>query len=823
MPNERILVVEDERITAEDIRRRLLKMGYSVISTVDTGEKAIKEASDQKPDLILMDIILKGKMDGIEAAGQIHSRLNIPIVFLTAFTDEKILERAKATSPFGYIVKPFQDRDLHITIEIALYKSKIDKELRESKELFHTTLKSIGDAVIVMDQNSNIVFMNQVSQRLTGWDLKDASGKPIQEIYKIFNEVIGDRSESPLIRAMNTRIILETANQFTSDQATIDQSTLINKYGTMVPVEERCDMIIDDHGDVMGSVLVFSDISERIQIKKEQQERAQTQAFINKILQISLNDISLKEILEQILDHLITIPWIEFSLKGGIWVVEDEPDVLVLAAQRRLHNLQTICGRIPFGKCVCGRCASTGEIQYTDHVDEKHEVKYKNMSPHGNYCIPLVSSGKVIGIINLYLKEGRLRNLKEEELLKTIANVVAGIIQRKKTETELKRSNDFMSTVLNSINDAICIIDVQDQKILGFNSAFQKESGLEEKKIIGEHCYKITHNNTQACKPPDCVCALSETLRTGKHAVVEHLHYGADGKKIYLEVSTSPVRNETGRIIKVVHSTRNTTERKLVEEHLKQVNIELKRADELKTQFLSVISHELRTPLTPMNAQLQMMLAGYFGEITEKQRKSLDMTLKNTGRLDRLIGDVLDISKLESGVMKFNMLPASMNEIVENAVETMKIQALNKNMKITLKEDKIPLITIDKDRITQAILNLIHNAIKFTDAGGVIEVELSCDVQNVMVKVKDTGIGIRTEDINKLFKPFQQLDSSYGRKYEGSGLGLVICNRIIMKHGGKIWVESEFGKGSTFIFSIPLIHEVKEEKVESIMLEDKKE
>ncbi len=416
----------------------------------------------------------------------------------------------------------------------------------------------------------------------------------------------------------------------------------------------------------------------------------------------------------------------------------------------------------------------------------------------------------------------RLNSLRMEtgEGTPEIFTAITDITQRKQTETELKRSNDFMSTVLNSIDDAICIIDVQNYKILGFNSTFQKEHGLEEKQIIGEHCYKITHNNTQPCKLPDCVCALFETLRTGKHAVVEHLHYGANGKKIYREVSTSPVRNEMGQIIKVVHSTRNTTERKLVEEHLNQVNIELKRADELKTQFLSVISHEMRTPLTPINAQLQMMLAGYFGEITEKQAKSLEMILRNTGRLDRLIGDVLDFSKLESGVMKFNMVPASMNEIVENAVETLKIHALNKNLKIILKEDNIPPITIDKDRITQVILNLIHNAIKFTDAGGVIEVELSCNSENVTVKVKDTGIGIGTKDIDKLFKPFQQLDSSYGRKYEGSGLGLVICNRIIMNHGGKIWVESEFGKGTAFIFSIPFIHEVKEEKAELIMFED---
>jgi signal transduction histidine kinase len=289
-----------------------------------------------------------------------------------------------------------------------------------------------------------------------------------------------------------------------------------------------------------------------------------------------------------------------------------------------------------------------------------------------------------------------------------------------------------------------------------------------------------------------------------------------------VSLTISPILNEDKKVIGLFDIIRDITEHKLAEKRLEEANIELKRADELKTQFLSVVSHELRTPITPMNAQLQMMLAGYFGELTEKQKNSLEMIKRNTERLDRFIGEVLDISKLEAGVMKFNLVPANLNEIVENAVETMKMQALNTNLKLILKEDKVPEVVIDKDRITQVIMNLINNAIKFTDAGGVIVVELSSDIDHAMVKVKDNGIGIRKEDLDRLFKPFQQLDSSYGRKYGGSGLGLAICKRIITYHGGKIWTESEFGKGSSFQFTIPYTHKFKEEKVDSILFEESK-
>ncbi|CAD7770876.1 Sensor histidine kinase RcsC [Candidatus Methanoperedenaceae archaeon GB37] len=259
--------------------------------------------------------------------------------------------------------------------------------------------------------------------------------------------------------------------------------------------------------------------------------------------------------------------------------------------------------------------------------------------------------------------------------------------------------------------------------------------------------------------------------------------------------------------------------RKEVEEKLKQANIELKRADKLKTQFLSLVSHELRTPVTPITAQLQMMLAGYFGEVTEKQKKSIEMVLRNTARLDRLIGDILDISKLESGAMKFVMAKADLNETVEHAVEIMESNARKKNITITLKEDKIPEIVFDKDRIAQVVINLVNNAIKFTDPGGTIDICLLNHTNYAIVKVTDNGIGIKKEDLERIFVPFEQVDSSMTRKYDGSGLGLSICKGIVASHGGEIWVESEAGKGSTFQFTLPYRRGIAEKNVKVNLFE----
>jgi PAS domain S-box-containing protein len=179
MADTRLLVVEDESIVAMDIKHRAEGMGYKVMGIASSGEEAISKTAEFQPDLILMDIVLKGKMDGVQAAQIIREKYEIPVVYLTAYSDEKTLGRAKLTGPFGYIIKPFEDRELHSAVEIALYKHQMDSKLKESEERYRTLFESSPDPIILLETDGTIVFMNQTLEKIIGKRRKKIIGNSI--------------------------------------------------------------------------------------------------------------------------------------------------------------------------------------------------------------------------------------------------------------------------------------------------------------------------------------------------------------------------------------------------------------------------------------------------------------------------------------------------------------------------------------------------------------------------------------------------------------------------------------------------------------------
>ena len=164
MKSKKIMVVEDEALVARDLQRRLERAGYTVPATAASGDEAVQKAAEHQPDLILMDIRLRGRMDGIEAAKRIQKAQAVPVVFLTAFADDATVERAKATGPFGYIVKPFKEKELRITIEMALYKHVIEKKLKESEQWLSAALRSLREGVIAEDEQGLVKFMNATAE-----------------------------------------------------------------------------------------------------------------------------------------------------------------------------------------------------------------------------------------------------------------------------------------------------------------------------------------------------------------------------------------------------------------------------------------------------------------------------------------------------------------------------------------------------------------------------------------------------------------------------------------------------------------------------------
>ncbi len=247
-----ILIVEDERIVAKDIQVSLEQLGYQVPAIASSGKEALNKAAQICPDVVLMDINLKGDIDGIETAKNIKNRFDVLIIYLTAYADDHTLERAQATEPTGYILKPFKIRELHATIQMAIVKHRLEIRLKKQEQWFATVLKSIGDAVIATDVEGLVTYMNPVAEKLTGWQQQQAIGRSLIEVAPIIN------SETKIkIQNYLNKVLQEGAASCLTEQI-----LLVPKGGKEIAVAECTAPILDDTGKVTGLVIDFRDITD---------------------------------------------------------------------------------------------------------------------------------------------------------------------------------------------------------------------------------------------------------------------------------------------------------------------------------------------------------------------------------------------------------------------------------------------------------------------------------------------------------------------------------------------------------------------------------
>ena len=242
------------------------------------------------------------------------------------------------------------------------------------------------------------------------------------------------------------------------------------------------------------------------------------------------------------------------------------------------------------------------------------------------------------------------------------------------------------------------------------------------------------------------------------------------------------------------------------EEELELANKKLKAMYEIQKEFTSTVSHELRTPLASIKMGIDLVIKKMLGEINKEQEDALGHVKLNVDRLKRLIDDILDLTKMESGKLQMNFIMNDIHRVIQEVTESQKDLAQSRGLYLKMElDDKIPKIVFDSDRIVQVLNNLLSNAIKFTKQGGItIKTQDKSQENHIIVSIKDTGKGIAEADIQKLFQKFQQIESAQENEEGGTGLGLAICKEIISRHGGKIWVESKPGEGTTFNFILPI-------------------
>jgi two-component system sensor histidine kinase UhpB len=258
MANERILVVEDEPVVAELIVRYLKQSGYQVAACVATGEEALTEAGRTGADLALMDIGLRGDLDGVQTAGQLRARFDLPVVFLTGLADDETIKRSQEAQAFGYLIKPFRQEELKAGIDLALSKHPVERRLRRIEGWFTATIKSIGEAVITADEQGRVTFLNPAAETLTGWRLAESVGSPLVDIFQL---VPGPEPvKGGLASAPGGEPVPGSAPS---------HSTLRARHGTVIPVEWNAAPIRDEQGAVIGRVLIARDITERLRAESE--------------------------------------------------------------------------------------------------------------------------------------------------------------------------------------------------------------------------------------------------------------------------------------------------------------------------------------------------------------------------------------------------------------------------------------------------------------------------------------------------------------------------------------------------------------------------
>jgi two-component system cell cycle sensor histidine kinase/response regulator CckA len=265
----RVLVVEDEALIAEELRERLTRLGATVVGAVDNAEAAVETAIRTRPDIVLMDIRLRGQRDGIAAANDIRDATETPVVFLTSHSDRATLERAKQSAPFGYVLKPFDERELLIALEMASHHHALEHQLRASERQYTQTLRSIGDGVIAADVNGRVTFMNPMAEALTGWTLADANGSPIDRVLCLTRDQNGAQSVSPGMEAIQAGHTLrfETRDLF-----------LTSRSAVVIPIDDSAAPIMDADGHVTGVVVAFRDIRDR-RLAEDALKRAQEELF----------------------------------------------------------------------------------------------------------------------------------------------------------------------------------------------------------------------------------------------------------------------------------------------------------------------------------------------------------------------------------------------------------------------------------------------------------------------------------------------------------------------------------------------------------------
>jgi len=389
------------------------------------------------------------------------------------------------------------------------------------------------------------------------------------------------------------------------------------------------------------------------------------------------------------------------------------------------------------------------------------------------------------------------------------SNVSSVVPLRSETiETIIERKHKDLEAIFDAVPVGLLLVD-ENLIVVRVNDTIRKLIGKDFKDIIHKpfgqalSCKTIAIEKNlcgtgEYCKKCPLKLSIRKVFETSQPVrgleFQSETHFLDKTVKPWFALNIEPV-NVEGRNLAVV-CLNDITERKLAEEKVAETM-------EMKQQFISTVSHELRTPLTAIREGINIVLEGVAGKIKDKQKEFLELSKRNVDRLSMLINDVLDFQKLESGRMKLDFAAGNIAETIKEAAQTMTLMAQKANINLSIEiESEVGQSVFDHNKIIQVLTNLLSNAIKFTPAGGKVTLKAQQQNDEIVITVSDTGMGVPKDDLSKIFERFYRVKRP-GKEIQGTGLGLPIVAQIVTRHGGRIMVESELDKGTTFTVFLP--------------------
>ena len=843
MPDKKkILVVEDEMIVAHSICAGLERMNYIAVGPVGNAEDAVRVALEEKPDLILMDIHLGKKADGIEAANEILKEQIIPIVYVTAHADTHTIDRAKATGPYGYIHKPFSENEIRSAIEMALYKHEKQLEVNRSERLLSTTLKNIGDAVLATDHDQVISYANPVAGAFLGEESEQLTGKKLRNVIRLIDE----KDNTPV--AWSGEEIMNRPDRWYLPENCL----LLGMSGKKIPVSGSFVAMYNEKGSPSGIVAVLHDErrerqhAETTRIRKKYENT--TNEIRTRLIRDKPPDISsilglMAETVAAPKACLCLYPTGNGNAKGGSRSTEGNVGKQEAVKDSQAENngqagsnsrskgkseessnkgevfgwtnpesgLSEVSERK--GNHLCGdwwhSIAGGGETLLIadintmpeDAAEEREWLKKRGVESMALFPFHSTETG-YIGAASFYWTEKK-ESFEEPEVhaLSLMVELVAAYIVRAKAEELLRGSEKRFRTLIQKGSDVITVMD-QDGMFQYVSPSVHKVLGYTEEELEGRSAFELVHKeDLDSVKQ-----AFQKVVDQSEDEIVAECRFlDKSGKWVHLESIGSNLTMDPS-LGGIVINSRDISDRKRFQQELIRAKETAEAMSRVKTALLANMSHEMRTPLTGILGFATILES----ELPEGEKRDMATRIHASGqRLMETIESVLDLVKLEADKVRVQPERTNIVDEVKRNVALHARPATHKDLMLEVKSEMDELfVDIDRQLFGRIMYNLLSNAIKYTDEGSVeVMVSTERDLLDawVLVDVKDTGIGISTDFLPRVFDEFQQESSGYSRKYEGTGLGLTISRKLARIIGGAISVKSNKGEGSTFTVRIPLI------------------